>query len=87
MYTIDEFIRKNDTENKIKRAIANCLAENMTKEVALDILANDLQKRLYDFIYDNEALDIDDGSNVQRDFTKAIKDILEEYFKIVIGGK
>lgn len=80
MYSIDEFIRKNDTNNKIKNAIADCLVENMTKEVALDILANDLQKRLYDFIYDSEELDIDDGSNVQRDFVKAIKEILQEYF-------
>lgn len=56
MYSIDEFIRKNDTNNKIKNAIADCLVENMTKEVALDILANDLQKRLYDFIYDSEEL-------------------------------
>lgn len=80
MYSIDEFIRKNDTENKVKNAIADCLVKNMTKEVALDVLANDLQKRLYDFIYDSEELDIDDGSNVQRDFVKAIREILEEYF-------
>ena len=80
MYTIDEFIRKNDTENNVKKAIANCLTENITKEVALDVLANDLQVRLYDFIYDSEDLDIDDGSNVRRDFIKAIKDILTEYF-------
>lgn len=25
-------------------------------------------------------LDMDDGSNVQRDFVKAIKEILQEYF-------
>ena len=68
MYTIDEFIRKNDIENNVKRAIANCLTENITKEVALDVLANDLQVRLSDFIYDSEDLDIDDGSNVRRDF-------------------
>ena len=80
MYTIDEFIRKNDIENNVKRAIANWLTENITKEVALDVLANDLQVRLYDFIYDSEDLDIDDGSNVRRDFIKAIKDILTEYF-------
>ena len=80
MYTIDEFIRKNDIENNVKRAIANCLTENITKEVALDVLANDLQVRLYDFVYDSEDLDIDDGSNVRRDFIKAIKDILTEYF-------
>ena len=80
MYTIDEFIRKNDIENNVKRAIANCLTKNITKEVALDVLANDLQVRLYDFIYDSEDLDIDDGSNVRRDFIKAIKDILTEYF-------
>ena len=81
MYTIDEFIRKNDTENNVKRAVANCLIENMTKEVTLDVLSNDLQVRLYDFIYDSEDLDIDDGSNVRRDFIKAIKDILTEYFR------
>lgn len=80
MYTIDEFIRKNDTENNVKKAVENCLIENMTKEVALDVLSNDLQVRLYDFIYNSKDLDIDDGSNVRRDFTKAIKDILTEYF-------
>ena len=53
----------------------------MTKEIALDTLAEDIQKRLYDFIYDSEELDIDDGSNVKRDFTKAIRNILSEYFE------
>lgn len=80
-YTINEFIRKNDTDNKVKNAIAECLAENMNKELALDTLSEDLQKRLYNFIWSSEELDIDNGSNIQRDFTKAIKDILSEYFK------
>ena len=53
----------------------------MTKEVALDILANDLQKRLYDYIWSSDDLDIDDGSNVQRDFIKEIRNILGEYFE------
>ena len=52
----------------------------MTKEVALDILADDIQKRLYDFIWSSDEIDIDDGSNVRRDFVKAIKNILTEYF-------
>lgn len=77
---LDEFIRKNDTDGKIKKAIGDCITENMTKEIALDILANDLQIRLYDFIFHSEELDIDDGSNVQRDFIRAIRDILSEYF-------
>lgn len=80
MYSLDEFIRKNDTDNTVKKAIAKCLTENMDKEVAMDILAHDLQKRLYNFIFDTEELSIDDGSNVQRDFIKTIKDILSEYF-------
>ena len=80
-YSLDEFVRKNDKEGKIKNAIANCLIENMTKEVALDILADDIQKRLYDFIWSSDELDIDDGSNIRRDFVKAIKNILEEYFE------
>lgn len=80
-YSLDEFVRKNDKERKIKNAIANCLIENMTKEVALDILADDIQKRLYDFIWSSDELDIDDGSNIRRDFVKAIKNILEEYFE------
>lgn len=80
-YSLDEFVRKNDKEEKIKNAIANCLIENMTKEVALDILADDIQKRLYDFIWSSDELDIDDGSNIRRDFVKAIKNILEEYFE------
>lgn len=79
-YSLDEFVRKHDKDNKVKKAIAECLTENMTKEVALDVLANDIQKRLYDFIWDSDELDIDDGSNVRRDFIKAIRDILSEYF-------
>jgi len=80
MYSLDDFIRENDTENKVKKAVINCLVKNMTEDVAIDILSNDLQKRLYDFIYSSEELDIDDGSNVERDFKKTIKDILFEYF-------
>lgn len=80
MYSLDDFIRKNDTEYKVKKAIIDCLVKNMTEEVAIEILSNDLQKRLYDFIYTNEELSIDDGSNVERDFKKTIKDILLEYF-------
>ena len=79
-HTLDGFIRENDKENKVKKAIIECLTENMTKEVALDILANDLQKRLYDYIWHSDDLYIDDGSNVQRDFIKEIKRILGEYF-------
>lgn len=82
MYTLDEFIRINDKENKVKKAIVECLTENMTKDIALDVLVNDLQKQLYDFIYDSEDLDIDNGSNIKRDFTKAIRNILNEYFDI-----
>ena len=81
-YTLSEFIRKNDKENKIKNAVANCISENMTKEIALDVLSEDIQKRLYDFIYNSEELDIDDGSNIRRDFIKAIRNILSEYFEV-----
>lgn len=80
MYSLDSFIRENDTDNKVKKAIVDCITENMTKEIAIDTLAHDLQKRLYDFIDDNEDLWIDDGSNVRRDFTKTIVNILTEYF-------
>ena len=79
-YSLDNFIRENDTDNKVKKAIADCITENITKEIAIDTLAHDLQKRLYDFIDDSEDLWIDDGSNVQRDFTKTIINILTEYF-------
>lgn len=79
--TLDSFIRENDKEGKIKNAISSCIMENMTKEVALNTLANDLQKRLFDFIYKSSDLDIDDGSNVERDFKDAILEILKEYFK------
>ena len=78
-YSLDNFIRENDTDNKVKKAIADCITENITKEIAIDTLAHDLQKRLYDFI-NSEDLWIDDGSNVQRDFTKTIINILTEYF-------
>ena len=80
MYSIDEFIRKYDTDGKVKNAIAECIAENMTKKIAIDVLANDLQVRLYNFIDGTENLEIDDGDNVQRDFIKSIKDALSEYF-------
>ena len=72
-YSIDEFIRKHDKEGNVKKAIADCLTQNMTKEVALDILAHDLQVRLYDYIWSDPDLNIDDGSNVRSDFTKEIK--------------
>lgn len=80
MYSLDKFIRENDTDGKVKEAIVSCLMGNMTKEIALDTLANDLQKRLYDFISDSETMDIDSGSNVERAFTSAILTILKEYF-------
>lgn len=80
MYSLDRFIRENDTDGKVKGAIVNCLVENITKEIALETLANDLQKRLYDFIFDSETIDIDSGSNVERAFTTTILTILEEYF-------
>lgn len=81
MYSLDEFIRENDTEGKVKKAIIDCLVKKMKKEEAINILSHDLQKQLYDFIYVSEELSIDNGSNVERDFTKTIKDILTEYFK------
>lgn len=70
--TLDSFIRENDKEGKIKNAISSCIIKNITKEVALDTLASDLQKRLYDFIFVSSDLDIDDGSNVERGFKNAI---------------
>lgn len=80
MYSLDDFIRENDTEDKVKKAVIDLLVKNMTEEVAIEILSNDLHKRLYDFIYTSEELSIDDGSNVERDFKKTIKNILLEYF-------
>ena len=55
-YSLDNFIRENDTDNKIKKSIVDCITETMTKEIAIDTLAHDLQKRLYDFINDSEDL-------------------------------
>lgn len=81
MYSLDDFIRKNDANNKIKMAIADCISENITKEIAIDVLAEDLQTRLYEFIDGSETLSIDDGSNIRRDFTNSIRSILLEYFK------
>ena len=51
MYSLDDFIRENDTEDKVKKAVIDLLVKNMTEEVAIEILSNDLHKRLYDFIY------------------------------------
>ena len=73
MYSLDDFIRANDSDNIVKKAIADCIIENMTKEIAIDILAQDLSKRLEDYLFD-------DGSNVLRDFNRDINDILTEYF-------
>lgn len=80
MYTLDGFIRENDTENEVKKAVVNCLVKNMTKEIAIDVLSNDLKERLYGYIYDSEEISIDGGSNVERAFTETIRDILAEYF-------
>ena len=77
MLSIDEFIKLYDKDNKVKFAIIECLSENMTKEVALDILTNDLRKHLYKFLYDT-------GSNIERDFINTIKDVLADYFSKVI---
>ena len=77
IYCQKRIVRKNDKEGKVKNAIADCLMDNMTKDVALDILSNDLQERLYDFIYESEELSIDDGSNVRRNFTYVIRNILK----------
>ena len=72
-YSLDNFIRENDTDNKVKKAIADCITENMTKEIAIDTLVNDLSKRLEGYLFD-------DGSNVLRDFERDIKNILTGYF-------
>ena len=73
MYSLDSFIRENDTDNKVKKAIADCITENMTKEIAIDTLVNDLSKRLEGYLFD-------DGSNLLRGFERDIKNILTEYF-------
>lgn len=80
MYSLDEFIRAYDKDHTVRKAIAACLTENMTKEVAIETLANDLQRRLYRYIDYDENLSIDDGSNIARAFTKEIERILAEYF-------
>lgn len=81
MYTLEDFISKFDINGEIKKSIGTCISNNMTKEIAIDMLVDDLQKRLYDFIWESNDLDIDDGSNVERGFKDAIKIILTEYFK------
>ena len=73
MYSLDSFIRENDTDNKVKKAIADCIIENMTKEIAIDTLVNDLSNRLEGYLFDN-------GSNVLRGFERDIKNVLTEYF-------
>lgn len=81
MQSLYDFIRKNDTDDKIKMAIADCITKNISKEIAIDVLAENLQTKLYDFIDGSEMLSIDAGSNIRIDFTNAIKSILSEYFK------
>ena len=80
LYSLVDFIKKYDDDNAVKRAISDCITNSIDKKIALDLLAQDLQERLYEFIWDNEDLDIDDGSNVKRDFKKAIVAVLSEYF-------
>jgi len=81
MYSIGDFIDKYDSNFDIKRGIADELVNNTSVEFKIDLLANDLQKKLYDYIFESDDLDIDDGSNVERDFRNEIKRILEQYFK------
>mgnify|MGYP000898524919 CR=1 FL=1 len=80
MYGLSNVIQEYDTENVIKKAICETVTKNLTKEVSLDALADDLQERLYDYIDESDDLNIDDGSNVRVDFTNEIKRILNEYF-------
>jgi hypothetical protein len=81
MKQIDEVIREYDTDGVIKKSICEAISKNMTNELAIESLASDLQVRLYGYIFASDALSIDDGTNVERDFREAIKEILKEYFK------
>ena len=80
MRQVDEVIRDYDTEGIIRKSICEAVSRNMTKELAIDSLATDLQKRMYDFIFFSDDMSIDDGSNVERGFREAVKTILLEYF-------
>lgn len=80
MTTLADFIRQYDIDNTIKKAISNCICRNITKSVVIDVLASDLQERLYQYIRNNNDLSIDDGSNIERGFRQEIIDILTEYF-------
>lgn len=79
-YTINDFIKKHDRENTVHTAIANILTANINFDVAIDILAEDLQKHLYEYINTNDDMSIDDGSDIQRHFTNEIKHVLSQYF-------
>ena len=81
MYSIGDFIEQYDSDYEIKHSIADNLINNTSKEFRIDLLVDDLQIKLYDYIFESEDLDIDDGSNVERDFRNEIKRILEQYFK------
>lgn len=82
MTTLVDFISQYDTDNTVKKAISNCICGNITKSVAIDALALDLQKRLYQYIWSNDDLSIDDGNNVEIGFREEIIDILTEYFTV-----
>jgi hypothetical protein len=82
MYTLTDFIKEFDGDNTVKKSISNCIAKNMNKDIALELLSLDLQEKLYELIWDNDDLGIDDGSNVKRDFKKAIVKTLSEYFDL-----
>lgn len=77
--TIGDFIKLYDSDNKIKESIVNCLSENITREFAIDLLAKDLQTRLYDFIKASEECNIDSGSSVYFAFLQEIKMTLNKY--------
>ena len=51
MYSIGDFIDKYDSNFDIKRRIADELVNNTSVEFKIDLLANDLQKKLYDYIF------------------------------------
>ena len=71
--TLTVYTQEENANLSKMKDVRMAIIENMTKEIAIDILSQDLSKRLEDYLFD-------DGSNVQRDFTKAIENILTEYF-------
>lgn len=72
-YSLESFIRQNDTDGIVKDAVKECIIRNLDKDISIDILADSIVNKIEGYLFD-------DGSNVIRDLTNDIKCTLNSYF-------